>query len=364
MKRFLQSGIGAAVLWVAASLVLAALLAPWLYQAGKNLAAEAAAGELSAFWEWLGAACGRAKFGRFFDRALLLSALLLLPFLLRRLRVLRRANPSADLALRVSHSWRSALAQVLIGGLIAGGLLCVLGALLAALGAYVPKDVSIGLGKALRKILIPALAAALVEEWIFRGVLLGLWLRFARPLAAALGTSLLFATLHFIEPPPGARIADPAHPMAGFELLGKIFLHFSDPRFFIAEFATLSVVGLILAMARLRTGALWFPIGLHAGWIAVLKAYNLWYKGVPDHALRPWGVGESLRSGLLPLATLAVTAALCHFVLRKFSTPDSAAHHGDDGHLADAGLAQGAGALVDGRAGGEHVVDEQGTGGR
>ena len=84
------------------------------------------------------------------------------------------------------------------------------------------------------------------------------------------------------------------------------------------DFATLFVIGMILAWARLRTGSLWFPIGLHAGWIFAFKGYNLFYREVPSHALHPWALGDSLRSGLLPMLTLAVTAFCCHLVLRKF----------------------------------------------
>jgi len=31
-------------------------------------------------------------------------------------------------------------------------------------------------------------------------------------------------------------------------------------------------------------------------------------------------VGDTLRSGLLPLLTLGLTAVICHFVLRRFET--------------------------------------------
>ena len=85
------------------------------------------------------------------------------------------------------------------------------------------------------------------------------------------------------------------------------------------EFATLFAVGMILAWARLRTGALWFSIGLHAGWVLAFKTFNLLYVAVVPHPLRPWGIGESLKSGLLPLLTLALTALVCQFALRPFS---------------------------------------------
>jgi hypothetical protein len=53
--------------------------------------------------------------------------------------------------------------------------------------------------------------------------------------------------------------------------------------------------------------------------VAAFKGFNLLYRSVDDHPLRPWGVGESLRSGILPLLALCVTAIVCHFALKRFS---------------------------------------------
>lgn len=318
MKRFFQSEIGAAVLWVFGALLMAAVLMPWVYQGGKWLAEYGQAHELPRLLEGLAASCGRAKIDRFFDRCLLFSALVLLPVLMKRIRRLRSdSNMPVEKAMR--FSWPSVAAQIATGCIIAGGFLWGMGFILDAAGAYVPKADPPALGKLLRKVVIPAVAVPLVEEWVFRWLLLGLWLRFAKPAAACLGTSLLFAFLHFMKPPEGSAIADPAHMLAGFELLGKIFLHFTDPLFFVTDFAALFVVGLILAWARVRTEALWFSIGLHAGWVAAFKGFNLLYRGVHDHPLRPWGVGDDLRSGILPLLALGVTAIVCHFALKRFS---------------------------------------------
>lgn len=318
MKRFHQSEIGAAVGWVLGSILMAAVISPWIYQGGTRLAAMTEAGDFSAPLEWLGAACGRAKFGRFFDRSLWLSALVLMPFLFGRLRTLksRREGPAASPLARMPM--KTGALQVLTGFVIAAALLWSLAAVLGVTGASVANPKAPALLKLIPKVLVPAMVVAPLEEWLFRGVLLGLWLRFARPTAACVGTSFLFAIMHFLRPAAGTVIADPGHPLAGIELLGKIFLHFADPLFFITDFATLFVVGLILSAARVRTGALWFSIGLHGGWIVAYKAFNLLYRDSPDHPLRPWGVGDSLYSGILPLVTLGLTAVVCHFVLRRF----------------------------------------------
>lgn len=317
LKRFFQSEAGATVLWVLSSLVIAACIAPSLYGWGKALAAEAVAEDLSPVLEWLGHACDRAEFDRYYSRALAFSAILLLPFLFQRIRHLR-VRRAATVFHQVRTGWKNACLQIGLGLLIAGGLLWGVGLVLESMGAYQPDPEPPALAKLLRKTLVPAVAVSLLEEWLFRGVLLGLWLRCARPLAACVGCSLFFALIHFLKLPDGQVISNPAAMGAGFELLGKIFLHFSDPHFLVTDFATLFVVGMILAWARVKTGALWFSIGLHAGWILAFKGFNLLHVRVSSGTIGSWGAGETLRSGIIPLMTLALTAAVCHFTLRYF----------------------------------------------
>lgn len=325
--------MGAAVIWVLGSLLLAALISPWAYRGGKDLAALAVAKDLPAMGEWLGAACGRAQFGRFFDRSLIFSTLLLLPLVFRRIKTLRTEAGSVTVKLWARVSWAAAASQVVLGCLIAGVLLWGLGTLLAAAGAFAPCATFPAPGQWLSRLLIPAVAVSLLEEWLFRGLLLGLWLRFAHPAAACLGSAVVFAGLHFLKLPEGESIAEPSQVLAGFELLGKILQHFTEPRFFITDFAMLLAGGLILAWARVRTGALWFSIGLHAGWITAFKGYNMLYQSVAGYPLRPWGVGDNLRSGAFPLLTLGLTAVVCHFVWQRLAERAPVAlapHHGDD----------------------------------
>ncbi|MBJ7283908.1 MAG: CPBP family intramembrane metalloprotease [Akkermansiaceae bacterium] len=322
MKRFFQSEAGAAGVFILMALLLASAAAPWAFQFGKSYAHYVAAHDLSAFQEWLGKACGRSKLERYFSRSLLVSVLILLPFLFARIRVIRRSNEPL-LELKRSLTWTAVASQVALGCAIAGGILLGLGMILEVLGAYAIQSKHANFINLLSRILMPAVVVSLLEEWIFRGLLLGFWLRYTRPVTACIATSFVFAFVHFLAPPAGQFIANPAAPTAGFKLLGKILLHFTDPTFFVTDFATLFVIGMILAWARLRTGALWFSIGLHAGWIAAFKGFSMLHSVVPNHPLRPWGVGESLRSGLLPMLALVVTAVVCHIAM-NFIKPVSA----------------------------------------
>lgn len=315
MTRWTSSEIGAVLAWVVGSLLLAAVLVPWVYQAGMGLVAACEVGHFGRVIEGLGASCGRAGYGRYFDRTLLASALALLPVLLWRIRDLqRRAGDLREVPrinkLSMSAGWRQCLLGMLVGSCVLWGL----GLLAVWAGAFEFKEVPT-MSRVLNRVLVPTLMTPLVEEWLFRGILLGLWLRFTRPLTAGVGCSLVFALLHFLELPAHAAISHPEAAWAGFELLGKILLNFADPTFLIADFTTLFGVGCVLAWARIRTGALWLPIGLHAGWILAFKGFNLCYAGVNPHFLRPWGIGPSLRSGVLPLLALGVTLLLVRAIL-------------------------------------------------
>jgi membrane protease YdiL (CAAX protease family) len=309
---------------VVASLALAAALAPWAYQGGKWLAAMSEVRDLLPVIESLAGSCRRAKLDRYFDRSLLASALLLLPLLMRRIRRIRSSGPTEDGFRLRAVGWRGASMQIAVGVVCAAGLLWVLCLALVWTGALDWKESFPGIGRVVKKAVIPALGAAWIEEWLFRGLLLGLWLRFARPSVACVGSALMFSLLHFLQPPADVVFADPSDPWAGFRLLGAMLGHLGDPRFFITDFATLVVVGIILAWSRLRTGALWMAVGLHAGWIFGFKLCGLLCAVVPEHPLRPWWVGDTLRSGILPMAVLALTALACTPWLRRFRDPHAA----------------------------------------
>ncbi len=317
MTRFLRSGAGALVLHLVSSILLAAAVSPWIFRAGKSLAAAypVSKEEASNPIEWLAAAAGRSEFDRFFDRSLLLCALLLIPFLIRRLR--RCPQTGAEESKLAPLRPKSRRFRHLAGGLLlAGGMLWLLGELLDLSGAFEPKE-SRGLSRWVSKALMPAFFASVIEEWLFRGVILGLWLRALPAGRAVLGCSLLFAAVHFLKPPDGWAVPDGASALAGFQLLGAVARHWIDPLFFFGEFLALFLIGLILAAARIHTRSLWLPIGLHAGWILAFKSFNLLHRRVPLEDFSPIWVGEDLRSGIGPIVTLLVTAALLAVSLAK-----------------------------------------------
>ena len=115
-----------------------------------------------------------------------------------------------------------------------------------------------------------------------------------------------------MQAPPELVIRDGIEAGTGFWLVGEILRVFADANFLLAECATLFLAGWILGEARLRTRSLWLPIGLHAGWIFGIGLYaglTRASKAVRRDEYLPW-VGETLKSGLVPLGMLALTGVI------------------------------------------------------
>jgi len=314
--RFLKSEAGAIILWLVASLFAAALLTPHLYDWGKAFAASAELNDYPSALESVASSAGRAKLDRFFSRALLISALALLPALIRRVKRLPRKEDAGRHALR-KLTWPQRLTH-LACGLITGALaLGALGVILDLAGVAVPRETSVSAAKLFSKAFIPALGAGVIEELIFRGLILGLWLRACSVRIALVGSAVMFSFVHFLSPPIGMQIADPRSWHAGFEILGATLGHFSNPLFFLTNFVTLALLGLLLGWCRLRTFSLWLPIGLHAGLVFALKAFSMSRSLDLGSPLYPWLIGNDLKSGILPLIFLGICFGICAGIVRK-----------------------------------------------
>jgi membrane protease YdiL (CAAX protease family) len=314
--RFLKSEVGAIILWLVASLFAAALLTPHLYDWGKSFAASRELVDYPAVIDSIAISAGRAKLDRFFSRALLISALALLPVLIRRVRKLPRKEDAGRHALR-KLTWPQRLTHLACGLITGAVALGALGVILDLAGVAVPRETSISAGKLFSKAFIPALGAGVIEELIFRGLILGLWLRACSFGTAWIGSSVMFSFVHFLSPPIGMPIADPRSWHAGFEILGATLGHFSNPLFFVTNFVTLALLGLVLGWCRLRTFSLWLPIGLHTGLVFALKTFSMSRSLDLGSPLYPWLIGNDLKSGILPLIFLGICFGICAGIVRK-----------------------------------------------
>jgi membrane protease YdiL (CAAX protease family) len=291
--------------YLVATVFFGALLAPLLFKAGT-----AAADMIEQFrliehrpLAWLHKVASESGFQRYFNRAVLIAAVLGLWPLLRMLKMQRKDFGLIKDPLAAQH--------LILGFMLAAGLLLQLGLGLATADVFEPKR-HLDLGGALKQAAITAACVAVLEEVLFRGVLTGLLLRSLSARKTLITVAVLFAVLHFLKPPHDLAIARESVGLGtGFWLVGVIFKTFTDTSLLLAEFGTLLMVGLLLGYARLRTGALWLPIGLHAGWVFGVFAFRGVFtgaRGVKAGEHLPW-IGDNLKTGILPLIVLALTGA-------------------------------------------------------
>ncbi len=122
----------------------------------------------------------------------------------------------------------------------------------------------------LAKALLAGVLVALIEETFFRGAMYTAVERHSGLWAAVLLPSLLYAALHFLttdyDAPPRAL-----EWYSGFVSLGYMFEQYAAPALLIDSFLALFAVGVFLALVRARTGHIAGCIGLHAGWVMIIK---------------------------------------------------------------------------------------------
>ncbi len=151
-------------------------------------------------------------------------------------------------------------------------MLAVLAGALMMLGVRTPDPAHWGirtLAKGLPGGLLAGLAVAFIEETFFRGVVYGAIRRETAAPSAAVLSSLFFAGLHFLR--PQALPADQAIGWtSGLQVLATELQTFTTPAF-LDTFCALFCVGMLLALVRERTGNIALCIGLHAGWVLVIK---------------------------------------------------------------------------------------------
>lgn len=298
MERGLRDVAKIAV-YVAFVLLAGCLLAPPLYWVGQ---AALDAG-------WLPDSLRKFGFAKYFNRSVLIAALLgLWPFL-RSLSV----RSVAELGLAANpRRWSDVGIGFALG---AGGLGLVAAAMVfageSALRSPLP-------WAKLGPVAATAIAVALVEEALFRGALLGV-LRRTLAWPAALGfLSVLFASVHFIRPRPGAQAITQVRWTSGFELLPGSFWQFGEPSLVVGGLLTLTLVGWALGYTVVRTRSLYAAIGLHAGWVFALRAFTSLTQRTGEPGL--W-LGRDLVTGL---AAVCLVAATCLVLVRWLESREGA----------------------------------------
>ena len=262
-----------------------ALLAPWLYWSVQWGAAHFPALQSLA----------RNPFHRFVDRALLVLALAGIWPLMRSLRM---------------ASWRE-LGWVKPQGQGRGlGLGLVLG--FASLATVAVLAFAVGVWKInsqvtvsrvvakLLSAIVTAVVVAILEETFFRGAVMGALRRVHSDRTALLASSGIYAMVHFFQRPASPAVV---HWYSGFQILWRMLHGFIDWRMLVPGFFVLTLAGIILGLAYLRSGNLYCSMGLHAGWIFWLKFFGVIAVVQPGADIWLWG-SSKLIDGWLALLVL------------------------------------------------------------
>jgi len=309
-------------LYAAGSVCLGAAVAPFLFNAGQALAEVTASKQTNDLLDRIAHLCRGATFPQFYQASLLAAAALLFLPWAASLHRGERLPPRRGQALR---ALRTGPLHLLAGLGFAFGQFIVVGIALTQAGSFAWRDPLTVDTAGLLKLLLGAMFWVIVQELLFRGMILGVFLRAMRPIAAILVMGLLFAIVRFLQPPPGLDVADDEASRAGFELLADTLSRGLDPLVLVGGILPLVALGAVLGYARFRTASLWLPIGLHAGWVCANALFVT--AAAPLHRPDPIATalaGESLFNGVIPLTAILFTGLLVFF----FTAPPHAEHPG------------------------------------
>lgn len=156
------------------------------------------------------------------------------------------------------------------------------------------------------------IAVALIEETYFRGALQGALQRLGALRLALLAVPVLYSAVHFLGRAASVPYEE-VDGLSGFTALSGFFSAYAQPLRILDAFLTLYLVGLLLALVRLRWGDLAGCIGLHAGFVTVIAMFRKVSSPVADGG---FGFLVGSFDGLLGLWITLVTAAACVIVWR------------------------------------------------
>ena len=167
---------------------------------------------------------------------------------------------------------------------------------------------------------LSALLVGTLEEVLFRGAIFGAIRKAHDWRIALVASSSVYGLVHFFA---RARSPDQITWLSGFETLGQMVHGFGDVKMLVPGFFSLTLAGMILGLAYQQTGSLYFPIGLHAGWIFWLKLYGAITveQGGDGAGAWFWGTGK-LIDGWSALVVLVPLFLVLWFRPRP-QTPDS-----------------------------------------
>ncbi|HEY6642562.1 type II CAAX endopeptidase family protein [Povalibacter sp.] len=246
---------------------------------------------------------------RVLHRLAMLAAVIGLVWLVRRWRLTDKQSAGFGAP-------RRRFGTQLLAGLFAGAVIITpLLVALQVLGVrYADPQVELTAALALKvlaKGLATGLVVSLIEEIFFRGYLFSAVERESGRVLAVVLPSLLYAAVHFLD----GRLRVPADQIdwsSGFTVLSRMFIAYNEPLRILDSFLALFAVGVLLALARIRTGNIALCVGMHAAWVCLLYYYEVitqfnagapmgWMSGSYDNVI---GWGTVLWMGVIAVSYL------------------------------------------------------------
>ena len=284
-------------LYVVAVILLGALFAPWLFWAVQRWAAQLSVAQpLVAY-----------PFRRVFNRSIMIVALAALWPLLRAIGF----RSWSDLGYpRTRGWWRHALLGWALG---AGSLALVIIATVAWGSRSLRLDRPAGQMAAVTlHFLLAGILIALIEETCFRGALQGALQRGMSAVLAVVLASAVYSALHFLKPNGVSIPADQVAWNSGFTCLRGIVSQSYRLTDDLVAFVTLFLAGCVLGLAYAKTGALYLPIGLHAGWVLANESAR-W--------LKAGAIIEDVATWPMLVLLFVLIARLCRTTFKPLRAP-------------------------------------------
>ncbi len=271
--------------------------------------------------DWLHGVLGdvqRMPFHRYLSRSTQIGAMLLLWPLLRSLHI----HSLEELGLTPSRCMLRDLATGFLAGVPSVLLLLAAFFISGAFELHANWSPSV-----IPRIMLTSAVVAIVEEFLFRGVILGFLRQFLGTGVAIIVSAVIFATLHFLNLPSSGVHEEAPSWWSGLAALAAFWKGLPSWPIIEWTFATLFFAGIILAWMTTQTGALWASMALHGCWIFGQQFFNSLtsYRHIPSDAFLPFIAPSQCHGavavGLDPLFSLLLAGLLAVILLRKRRTP-------------------------------------------
>lgn len=137
--------------------------------------------------------------------------------------------------------------------------------------------------------LLGGLLVALLEESFIRGAMYSSMRKESSVPLAVFASSLYFGLFHFIDPQPLPQ-GEPYQWWSGLTILAGAFERYTEPRMILDSLVALTAAGMLLALLREYRGNILMAIGVHAGWVFVIKILRS-VTDMNSQSSWAWGVG-------------------------------------------------------------------------